>query len=115
MARNNSIVVVIDMFDLKPCNRSSDPKCPTDGYYHYNAAVVFDEHGVIIAKYYKSHAWMSNENSPAVPDRVTFKTSFGVTFGLFICFDIAFDVTNSSFIYPDPSINTSSLSVFVWC
>jgi hypothetical protein len=26
MARNNSIIVVIDQFDLKKCNSSSDPK-----------------------------------------------------------------------------------------
>jgi pantetheine hydrolase len=66
-------------------------RCPKDGYYHYNAAIVYDESGTIVAKYYKSHAWATNEDQPAIPDRVTWKASFGVTFGMFICFDIAFD------------------------
>jgi predicted amidohydrolase len=50
--------------------------------------------GVISAKYHKSHEWPGLRKAydePLSPSRVTFKSSFGVEFGLFICFDIMFE------------------------
>ena len=64
----------------------------------YNTDVVFDENGTIVAKYHKTHVWVSNldkYDQPVNTEYVTYKSaSLGVEFGLFICFDIMF---------PDPA------------
>ena len=90
-ARNTRVVLVMNMVDYVPCN-STDPNCPSDGFYLYNTNVVFDEEGALIAVYHKSHLFGEAPyiNQPAVPDVVNFTTSFGVTFGMFICYDIEF-------------------------
>lgn len=87
MAAQNKIVVVLNMYDYQPCNG----KC-TNGkdHYQYNTEVVFDEKGTLIAKYHKMHPWFSEAFDTPHKNLVTFKTSFGVTFGLMVCFDIAF-------------------------
>jgi pantetheine hydrolase len=59
---------------------------------------MFDETGAIVAKYHKTHVWLSNldkYDQPVTTEYVTYKSpSIGVEFGLFICFDI---------VFPDPA------------
>ena len=90
IARNNSIAVVANMGDVKPCEKS-DPHCPADGRYQYNTDVGFDTDGKLIARYHKQHLYHEGGfNTPEKCEKVTFTTSFGVRFGVFTCFDILF-------------------------
>ena len=92
MARDNSIVVMVNMIDWVDCS-AGDSNCPSDNHYQFTTDVIFDEAGRMAAKYHKSHEWPGLKpayDQPANPSRVTYKTSFGVEFGLFICFDIMF-------------------------
>jgi pantetheine hydrolase len=92
MAISSKIVVMVNVVDSMPCP-NSDPMCPDDARYLITTDVIFDETGMVVAKYHKSHEWpglMPPYNEAAEPLQVTYKTSFGVEFGLFICFDIMF-------------------------
>lgn len=92
IARNSSIALVANMGDVKFCKKS-DLHCPHDGRYQYNTDVAFDTDGTLLARYHKQHLFSKYEqqfNSPLKAERVTFNTSFGVTFGVFTCFDIIF-------------------------
>ena len=61
----------------------------------YNAEVVLDGNGVVVAKYRKSHVWFKHAfDQPQEPDLVSFTASFEsgaqVQMGLMVCFDIAY-------------------------
>lgn len=93
-AKSHNISILVNTVDLVSCSQSSDSNCPEDGHYQYNTDVVFNENGVLAAKYHKSHEWPGLKKAydqPLTPSHVTYKSSFGVEFGLFICFDIMFD------------------------
>lgn len=52
---------------------------------------MFDTDGTLLAKYHKQHLYHEIQfNTPQKAEIVTFKTSFGVTFGVFTCFDMLF-------------------------
>mmetsp|Transcript_21353 Transcript_21353/g.36134 ORF Transcript_21353/g.36134 Transcript_21353/m.36134 type:complete len:415 (-) Transcript_21353:175-1419(-) len=93
-ARKAKILVLVNTIDWQSCDPQDDANCPTDLHYQYNTDVLFDEQGYLVAKYHKSHEWPPFKpvyDQPLNPSQVTYKSKFGVTFGLFICFDIVFD------------------------
>lgn len=56
---------------------------------YYNTNVVFDRDGVVVARFRKINL-LNEFFFRAANESVTFKTDFGVTFGIFTCFDITF-------------------------
>jgi pantetheine hydrolase len=104
-ARTNNLTIAIEYYDLKVCDRSSDPDCPSDGRYQYNTEVVFGPQGEIIAKYYKYHEWIAFLDAIDTPKEaplITFTTVFGVKFGIFMCFDMFF---------PSPALDLVDMGV----
>jgi predicted amidohydrolase len=90
LAREFNIIVASPMAEYVTCEPGGDPNCPEDGRYQYNSLLAFESNGALVAKYRKSY--LAGEalvfDQPVLPDPVTFTATFGVTFGLFICFDI---------------------------
>lgn len=79
-ARNASIYLSANLCDHQP-----------EG--NYNAQLVFDATGALVAKYFKVHPWYSNcflDGADDSSNYVSFTTSFGARIGIFTCFDIAF-------------------------
>nr|XP_014711629.1 vascular non-inflammatory molecule 3 [Equus asinus] len=118
LAKDNSIYVVANIGDKKPCN-ASDPECPPDGRYQYNTDVVFDSEGRLVARYHKYNLFAPEVqfDFPKDSEFVTFDTPFG-KFGIFTCFDIfshdpAVVVVNEfqvdSVLYPTAWYNTLPL------
>lgn len=91
MARNNSMVVVVNIIDRKTCT-GADPDCPSDGYYLYNTNVAFSEQGFILSVYHKYHLFGEEpvKNVPLRPQPAFFDTSFGVRFGQIVCYDMQY-------------------------
>ncbi|XP_054414144.1 pantetheine hydrolase VNN2 isoform X2 [Pongo abelii] len=89
LAKNNSIYVLANLGDKKPCN-SRDSTCPPNGYFQYNTNVVYNTEGKLVARYHKYHLYSEPQfDVPEKPELVTFNTTFG-RFGIFTCFDIFF-------------------------
>jgi predicted amidohydrolase len=94
MAANASITSVVNTCELVLCN-STEPNCPADGRFQYNADAVFDETGVLIAKFHKNHLWEGGKvfDEPKSTYPVSFTSSKigdSIKFGLMICADLQF-------------------------
>lgn len=97
-AIENNFYLVVNMITKAKCpdpemTANKDPrdcKDREDGFSYYNTNVVFDRTGVIISRYRKFNLFGESVDRPYKPQLATFSTDFGVTFGHFICFDIAF-------------------------
>lgn len=75
---------------------NTDASCPADGHNIYVTDIVLDETGALVRKYRKSHPFfISSINAPSNISVVSYSDTTStphanMTFGLFICFDIAF-------------------------
>jgi len=92
-AQKNKQLILVNMIDNVACSSGTDGNCPSDGHYQYNTDVIFNEQGKLDAKYHKSHEIKSLQSAydVAPTTEVSYKSSFGVEFGLFICYDIMFE------------------------
>ncbi|KAI1286822.1 Pantetheinase [Halotydeus destructor] len=90
-AKKHKMYIVADMGDYQPCDITTDPECPKDGFYLYNTQVAFGPKGNLIAKYHKRHLYGEFVYNTPEDELVYFDTPFG-RFGMFICFDIIFKV-----------------------
>ncbi|XP_036271266.1 vascular non-inflammatory molecule 2 [Pipistrellus kuhlii] len=117
LAKNNSIYVLANIGDKKPCN-SHKSTCPPNGYYQYNTNVVYDAKGQLVARYHKYNLYSEPQfDAPENPELVTFNTAFG-KFGIFTCFDILFhdpavtlvkDLQVDTILFPTAWINVLPL------
>lgn len=95
VAKKLRLVLVIDLLTRDPCAAGDADACPADGMRVHNTAIALSEAGTILAVYHKRHLWFSEQGfadpgGESMKNGVTFTTSFGVKFGMFICFDLLF-------------------------
>lgn len=58
---------------------------------HTNEIIIFCQNPLATCRYRKSHLFDEPQfNVTKTPELVTFTTDYGVTYGLFVCFDIFF-------------------------
>ena len=89
------IVIVANMGEVKNC--SGIKGHPNDGRYQFNTNVVFESDGSLLAKYRKQNLYLPEKQlydaGTTVSSCITFKTSFGITFGTMTCFDLLYKQT----------------------
>lgn len=112
LAKKYSIVIVLNYLDRVNCT-IGEGGCQ-DGKFMYNTAVAFDEEGILISKYHKHRLYGAEANfldKGPLLNGTSFDTSFGVKFGMFICFDILFQDHPSelltNFIFPTDWVNAA--------
>lgn len=89
-ARNQSVYVVVNLPEVAPCPSAAN--CSSSGLIFYNSDVVFDRNGTLVARYRKFHLFGEKGFSTTPEAEISvFDTDFGVTFGIFTCFDIEFE------------------------
>ena len=113
IAEENNVVIVIGFVEREP---SSVTNSTAD--HIYNSAIVLDSDGSVLQVYRKSHLFsekLTGAFDRAVPpEQRTFTTRFGVTFGIFICFEVLFEDPTielikqgiTHFVYPTSWVNT---------
>jgi predicted amidohydrolase len=92
IARAANLVLVANVLSKVSCEAEAGAShggaCPKDGHFVYNSDVVHDEHGRLLATYFKRHDYKPLDVPALLP--VSFNTSFGVEFGVFVCYDMTF-------------------------
>lgn len=111
-AKNNSIVVLINMFEQRQCGGISG--CPKDGQFIHVTDVVFDETGALVAKYQKTHPFyiFSVDAPPADQPLVTYKSNFGVVSDTHTHTGIS-TASHQEHTSPPPSHATSCICCFL--
>jgi len=91
LAQELEMVMVVNVLTKNACEADVDG-CPSDGMRVYNTALAFAEDGTVLRIYHKKHAFGNEMKFLQLGDDqgLTFTTSFGVKFGMFICFDLVF-------------------------
>ena len=92
VAAKHQVYLVGTLGDTRACS-ASDPLCPADGRWQWNTALALSPRGELLAKYHKVNLFQEvqwNAGSKTSDNLASFETDFGVTFGLFICFDMLF-------------------------
>eukprot|EP00455_Lapot_gusevi_P017120 TRINITY_DN1904_c0_g1_i2.p1 TRINITY_DN1904_c0_g1~~TRINITY_DN1904_c0_g1_i2.p1 ORF type:complete len:246 (-),score=52.33 TRINITY_DN1904_c0_g1_i2:148-885(-) len=107
LASQYQVTLVVNYGDVQPCTQS----CPrNDSRWQFNTAVAFGPDGTVLAKYHKHHLFGEEwyDAAPAPQLKSSFNTSFGVEFGVFICFDILWESseTLTHFAYPTWWVNS---------
>lgn len=101
LARSSAVVLLANYGDKQPCSADTEG-CPPDGFFMYNTNIAFDKDGSYLAKYHKVHLFGEESElfnfPPASQGPVSFKTSLGVTFGTFTCFDILFSSPSQTLV-----------------
>lgn len=110
MAEKHGVLVVLDMGDAQPCAAAGE-RCPPGGNY-FNTQVAVNETGFVVGRYWKSHLYYEPQYSqPAAPDPVVFESSFGVRFGMLVCFDLSYAGPGAT--YPD-SLGVRDILYSTW-
>eukprot|EP01029_Cantina_marsupialis_P007470 TRINITY_DN1830_c0_g1_i4.p1 TRINITY_DN1830_c0_g1~~TRINITY_DN1830_c0_g1_i4.p1 ORF type:complete len:641 (-),score=180.06 TRINITY_DN1830_c0_g1_i4:801-2723(-) len=82
LAKLNKIDIVFNMIDRQSAGNKGDKL--------YNTSVAILADGTLVAKYHKFNLYYEKLDKPTKAEVVSFKSSFGVRFGLVICFDLLF-------------------------
>lgn len=91
LSKLNEIYIAAQLMDYQKCDSKMDNKCPSDGFYLFNTAVLFDRNGNLILKYHKMQPYGEMIVNPPPKDELkTVKTELG-RFGFQICFDIIYE------------------------
>lgn len=90
-ARKYLVINLSEIFDCESVPPEDPRPCGPHGFHRYNTNVVLDRNGAVIARYRKFNLFREpGTNVTHEPEYVTFETDFGVTFGVFTCFDLLF-------------------------
>eukprot|EP00747_Dinoflagellata_sp_TGD_P066193 gnl/TRDRNA2_/TRDRNA2_154697_c0_seq2.p1 gnl/TRDRNA2_/TRDRNA2_154697_c0~~gnl/TRDRNA2_/TRDRNA2_154697_c0_seq2.p1 ORF type:complete len:352 (-),score=77.12 gnl/TRDRNA2_/TRDRNA2_154697_c0_seq2:166-1176(-) len=109
LAKKLQMVLVFDLVTRSLCVARQNG-CPGDGQRVHNTAVAVAEDGSFLAVYHKRHPFGDEHGFVDASDngKARFTTSFGVTFGMFICFDIFWELMEDGvrdFVFPTDWVN----------
>uniref|UniRef100_A0A646QIB4 Pantetheinase n=1 Tax=Hemiscolopendra marginata TaxID=943146 RepID=A0A646QIB4_9MYRI len=90
-ARNNSIVLVVNLLTREPCGETNAVGCPVDGFYKFNTNIIFSKNGTLLARYHKRHLLGESQLQPAPKNEFEIIDVGFMKFGTFICFDAMYD------------------------
>jgi len=122
LAKKYNMALVLNYGDVEACVPGQDG-CRSDGRTQYNTAVAFDELGNLLVRYHKRHLYFEDAWYDVDSDgghKASFTTQFGVTFGVFICFDVFWEIseTLTDFAYPtywdNSALMNATITQILW-